>query len=60
MNNSNKNLLLPSQAREAKRINTQKLIFNHITYSYEKYRLSVEGVRLELTSPPCFRWYSTN
>ena len=29
MNNSNKNLLLPSQAREAKIINTQKLIFNH-------------------------------
>ena len=52
MNNSNKNLLLPSQAREAKRINTQKLIFNHITYSYEKYRLFVEGVRFELTSPP--------
>ena len=53
MNNSNQNLLLPSQAREAKRINTQKLIFNHITYSYEKYRLFVEGVRFELTSPPC-------
>ena len=26
MNNSNQNLLLPSQAREAKIINTQKLI----------------------------------
>lgn len=60
MNNSNQNLLLPSQAREAKIINTQKLIFNHTTYSYEKYRLFVEGVRFELTSPPCFRWYSTN
>ena len=59
MNNSNKNLLLPSQAREAKRINTQKLIFNHITYSYEKYRLFVEGVRFELTSPPYLRWRST-
>ena len=59
MNNSNQNLLLPSQAREAKRINTQKLIFNHITYSYEKYRLSVEGVRFELTSPPWLRWRST-
>lgn len=57
MNNSNKNLLLPSQAREAKIINTQKLT---ITYSYEKYHLSVEGVRFELTSPHCFRWYSTN
>ena len=52
MNNSNQNLLLPSQVREAKRINTQKLIFNHITYSHEKYRLFVEGVRFELTSPP--------
>ena len=57
MNNSNKNLLLPSQAREAKRINTQKLT---ITYSYEKYHLSVEGVRFELTSPHRLLWYSAN
>lgn len=28
MNNSNQNLLLPSQAREAKIIKTQKLMFN--------------------------------
>ena len=60
MNNSNQNLLLPSQAREAKRINTQKLIFNLITYSHEKYRLFVEGVRFELTSPHRLLWYSAN
>ena len=60
MNAFNQNLLLPSQAREAKRINTQKLIFNHITYSYEKYRLFVEGVRFELTSPHRLLWYSAN
>ena len=60
MNNSKQNLLLPSQARESKRINTQKLIFNLITYSYEKYRLFVEGVRFELTSPHRLLWYSAN
>ena len=28
-------------------------------YSYEKYRIVVEGVRFELTSPPWLRWRYT-
>ena len=60
MNNSNQNLLLPSQAREAKIIEHKTKCLTHIIYSYGKYRLIVEGARFELTSPPRFRWYSTN